>query len=563
MKRFVSTLLTAVLSLSLIAACTPGETADTTTTAPAGNTSAPDPDDTDETTTEAPGTETEDSTEPSGDRITLTALVATSPDSPADLNDITILAEAEEELNIHIDWIGVSAGTAFDERKGILLATDDLPDIFYSRITDSELAMYGAQGAFIPMEDLIAEHAPNLSAILDARPELRAFNTAPDGHMYGVPKVSEGPWSAVPHVYGINVNWLEALELDMPTDLQSFEDVLVAFRDNDPNGNGVNDEVPMSFASGDDFQIAAFEYIFGALGLPVSGSMLDVEDGQVYNVATSDKFFEGMKIVSRFYEEGLVDPEALIMDHSQWVAKLNSDTSVMGVTPSWDFNDYIVDPDIRAEWDYMPALEGNDGSDPIVVAPPTYGFFRGSGVITRSNEHPEETMRYIDYWFERLNSYESIEGKIGERLHQYEDGSFEVLTSVLMRELGIEGDPMPRSASSLGFDGIWYVDAEQYTTELLLPTTDLKVEHIENNLLPFADPEPWLPVFYTPEESESIAIRQTDITNLINRRAGEWVLNGVTDADWEAFQAELIEIGIEEVTEIMQVAYDRYTSESN
>ena len=117
-----------------------------------------------------------------------------------------------------------------------------------------------------------------------------------------------------------------------------------------------------------------------------------------------------------------------------------------------------------------------------------------------------------------------------------------------------------RQASCLGFHGLWYVDAQQYTTELRLPSTDKKVAHIKSEVLQYADPDPWLKVFYTPEESEIVAIPQTDLTSLINRKTGEFILNGISDDEWESFQSEIEAIGIEQLLTTMQVAYERYTA---
>ena len=489
--------------------------------------------------------------------VTLTALVGTDVDSPANLNEITILKEAEEVTNVHIEWIGVSSGTAFDERKGLMLATDDLPDIFYCCVTDAELAKYGAEGAFIPMEDLIAQYAPNLSGYLDARPELRAYVTAPDGHIYGVPKVSEGAWSAVNQIYGINTTWLERLGLDMPTTVSELEEVLIAFRDKDPNGNGIADEIPMSFAVDSNFSISKFEYLFSSLGLPVSSQLFDVQDGKVYCVATDERYREIIEILNRWYNEGLIDPEAFIMTTPQWQAKLNSEEAVIGLTVCWDIADYIVTPELLAEYDYMPPLKGENGEDPVMVCPPEYGFFRGCGVITKACEYPEVAMRYIDYWYDPINSFQSMEGKIGERLFEQEDGSLQV-SSASGDTTQVGTIEMARSASCLAFHGLWYVDAQQYATQLRLPSTDKKVAHIDAEILQYADPDPWLNVFYKPEESEVVAIPLTDMTNLINRKAGEWILNGVTDAEWDSFQEELQAIGLEELLATMQTAYERY-----
>ena len=486
------------------------------------------------------------------EKVTLTALVGTSVDSPADLNDITILKEAEEATNVHIDWIGVTEGNAFDDRKGLMLATDDLPDIFYCCVSSSELAKYGAEGSFIPMEDLIAEYAPNLSAYLEARPELRKYVTAPDGHIYGVPKVSEGKWCATNQIYGINIDWLNKLGLEMPHTVSELKEVLIAFRDQDPNGNNLKDEIPFSFAVGDNFGIEKFEYIFSALGLPVDSKLIGIQDGKLYCVATDERFYEGIKTIHEWYEEGLIDPEAFIMNDSQWTAKLNAEETVIGVTPCWDISDSIVTSELRAKYDYMPALFGEDGSEPAMVVYNNYGFFRGAGVITKACEHPEVAMRYIDYWFEEMNSMQSMEGHVGERLFEGEDGALYLAGGGNVGEMD-----MPRNASCLASHGIWYIDADMYATKLRLPTTDLKVAHLEKNIIPYAAPEIWEDVFYTPEESEIVAAKQTDLKNLTNRMAGEWILNGVTDDDWAKFQNDLKELGVEEMLQTMQVAYDR------
>lgn len=491
------------------------------------------------------------------EKVTLTALVGTGADSPADLNTITILQEAEEATNVHIDWIGVSAGTSFDDRKGLMLATDDLPDIFYCCVTDAELAKYGAEGAFIPMQDLIAEYAPNLKAYLDARPELLDYVTAPDGNIYGLPKVSEGPWSAVNQIYGINTAWLETLGLEMPTTISELEQVLIAFRDQDPNGNGIADEIPFSFAAGDSFSVSVFEYLFSTMGLPVDSKYFDVKDGKVYCVATDDRYREVMEIINRWYNEGLIDPESFIMTNAQWQAKLNAEESILGVVPCWDIADYIITPERLADYDYMPPLKGENGEDPVMVCPPEYGFFRGCGVITKACENPEVAMRYMDYWYAPFNSFQSMEGKVGERLFEQPDGSLQLSSGDTLQVGAMQ---WAREASCLAFHGLWYVDAHQYSTELRLPSTDKKVAHINSEILQYADPDPWLSVFYTPEESEVVAIPQTDLKNLINRKAGEWILNGISDDEWNSFQSEIEAIGIEQLLDTMQVAYERYTA---
>ena len=89
---------------------------------------------------------------------------------------------------------------------------------------------------------------PNLTALAEKRPELLATATMPDGHIYGLPGISEMGYidddgtyigiGAIPQFTSINKDWLEKVGMEMPTTLDELHDVLVAFKENDCNGNG-------------------------------------------------------------------------------------------------------------------------------------------------------------------------------------------------------------------------------------------------------------------------------------------------------------------------------------
>jgi putative aldouronate transport system substrate-binding protein len=44
--------------------------------------------------------------------------------------------------------------------------------------------------------------------------------------------------------------WLDALGLEEPETIDEFHEMLLAFKNDDPNGNGVADEIPLSAAMG-------------------------------------------------------------------------------------------------------------------------------------------------------------------------------------------------------------------------------------------------------------------------------------------------------------------------
>lgn len=150
---------------------------------------------------------------------------ALSPDN----SEKPLVKQLNEEMGVSIDWNCVSGDTLTEKKNLILNAGNDLPDaLMAAQLTDSELITGGSSGLLIPLEDYINEETmPNLMKIVEKRPELLASCTMPDGHIYGLPTISEMGFEyedgntyyigAIPQFTAINTDWLEAVNMDMPT----------------------------------------------------------------------------------------------------------------------------------------------------------------------------------------------------------------------------------------------------------------------------------------------------------------------------------------------------------
>ncbi|MEL6426043.1 MAG: sugar ABC transporter permease, partial [Pseudomonadota bacterium] len=142
--------------------------------------------------------------------------------------------------NIHLVDATVGSNTRTDENTGktealnLMLATGEIPDIVGSSRLKDFVNQYGPEGAFFPLNDLIEEHAPNLKAYFESRPEIRSAISAADGNMYYIPYLPDGKYG---RAYFIRYDWLETLGLEVPETVEEFENALRAFRDGDPNGN--------------------------------------------------------------------------------------------------------------------------------------------------------------------------------------------------------------------------------------------------------------------------------------------------------------------------------------
>ena len=153
--------------------------------------------------------------------LSLTMLATTALTAPAFAQGMELpIVDEPLELTIHMHWpraqgYGVGGDTSqiypvelaaremtgihlIDDTSGkntkdnneamnLLLAKGDLPDIVGGNRIQQPVNEYGPQGAFVPLNDLVAEHAPNIKAWFDARPGLWEAIAAYDGNVYYIP----------------------------------------------------------------------------------------------------------------------------------------------------------------------------------------------------------------------------------------------------------------------------------------------------------------------------------------------------------------------------------------
>jgi len=170
---------------------------------------------------------------------------------PVYQEDWPVEQAARALTNIHLKDVTVGANMTTDsentgrtEALNLMLASGNVPDIVGSSRIRDFVNQFGPEGAFIPLNDLIEEHAPNIAAYYATRPDIEAAVKAADGQMYYIPYLPDGKYG---RAYWIRTDWLNTLGLDMPETVEEYEDVLRAFKTQDPNGNGEADEAPLFF----------------------------------------------------------------------------------------------------------------------------------------------------------------------------------------------------------------------------------------------------------------------------------------------------------------------------
>ncbi|MFD0711557.1 ABC transporter substrate-binding protein [Paenibacillus sp. GCM10027626] len=275
----------------------------------------------------------------------------------------------EEKTNIKIVW-DLVPDNALNDRKQLMLASGDYPEvIWHGNLTKEEQMKYGKQGAFLPLNELIEKYAPNIKQAMNDIPYLKSSITSPDGNIYALPQVNECYHCDNALKMWINKAWLDKLGLKVPTTTEEFYEVMKAFKERDPNGNGKQDEIPLT--GSDEMwtgNVAAFlmnAFIVDDYTEKTAGTFLRVVNDKVEFVANTAEWQEGLAYLHKLYKEGLIDPAAFTQnaDAIQQVANREGDNIMGALSTALLSYAYPMNDTTPRHKDYVvvPPLKGPKG----------------------------------------------------------------------------------------------------------------------------------------------------------------------------------------------------------
>ncbi len=118
-----------------------------------------------------------------------------------------------------------------EEKLNLILSSDDLPDVIMnSPVTLSQLMIYGSQGMFLPLNDLIEDTGTDVKKFLDERPDVLDSITAPDGNIYSMPYINECYHCTLAQKLWIYQPWLEELRGTRARDARDDRGILSSFK---------------------------------------------------------------------------------------------------------------------------------------------------------------------------------------------------------------------------------------------------------------------------------------------------------------------------------------------
>lgn len=465
--------------------------------------------------------------------------------------------ETEKATNIHIEWMEIPA-SGWDEKINIMFSTDSLPDAV---LGDVDIARNYEQLA--PLDEYLENYAPAVTAFFDSRDDYPASLIAPDGKIHCLPIGDESTQNIIDSQFWINTDWLEKVGKEMPQTPEEFKDVLIAFRDEDPNGNGVKDEIPFTFAKAWSWG-TAMENLFGPFGVVENEYHVFTKDGKVTFSAGEQGYYDALAWMHDLYKEGLIDKDVFTMSDEQYSAR-GASGDIIGVMAGYSGDECSVDNGAPGEGRYkaVPVLKGKDGTQMVGINNVTK---TGGFAISRNCKNPEALVRWYDYINSSLEMAltwgRGAEGVWWEILDENGKEVPEFLTmtaEVLEANGGYKSIPEYRNAESFAgtTPSLWrneYDQALQYDDKW---PHDWKLQAVKDQI-PFG-------VIGLPagtaslENAERRAILIADIDTYLQKFIADSVINGIDDEKWEAHLKNLENLKAEEYTALCQEYVDSYS----
>ena len=394
MKKIASVVLALALSVSVFAACGSNGNSSARSTA----------------STESSTASTDSSAAATGDKIDVLNQSETMDVSVAVMTGFTasgsrVQKELEEKYNVKFNLVVLPGWTDGQSQISLLMASNDMPNIMWWWSMDTEYNKWVQAGLL----DDVSAYMDKYTVIRDyynkMDPKTLFYASEADGSIYRIPGDVAEP--SCENLW-IRQDWLDNLNLKAPTTIEELNEVLRAFTEDDPDGNGQNDTYGLG---GDGYDFRSFWPWIQSYDQTHYERFCVDDNGVVTYGPANEGTKNWVSDVADLYAKGYITPN-ITQDTNRDEQMANGGFGVTYSWCAWNNPDaapmmsfYASNPD--AKWvpiDMVKGSNGNPQDDPGTSA--AWAYF----AITNTASDPE---RLYATWDDMCDSDNYIARRFG------------------------------------------------------------------------------------------------------------------------------------------------------
>lgn len=448
-----------------------------------------------------------------------------------------------------------------------MLSGGNLPDAFMGiPFTQAQISLYGQQGLFVALDDLINHYAPRTVSAMKDYPDLKPIRVGTDGKLYQMPGINDcfHCQSSNGRAW-INTEYLEKAGMKMPETTDDLRQVLLEFKNKNPSGK----QGFIPFVAGvsnplDSFFMQPFLYTsYGtdATGSP-DGGWLVLNNGKVQFTPNQDEWREALKYLAQLGKDGTLTSAIFEMTDTELQTAGNKGLVGFGRVYWYGslYNPVTLAP--NAPWRAyhpVPPLKGPSGK---AIAQWDYYQFATTGLqITSACKDPATLVQWSDYQMDLESIMWMYDGQFQTNWFWGDKGAKGIDNgSALWRDIqwpapaGKSWDQNATMYRSLDFRGGEEVDPKHPTYEASLYAAGTLYK-------PFAQPQSMqLPPLIIPEASAaSVADTATSVSQAVKQGISDFALgkkNIDSNTDWNAYTSQFNAMNLSAYLDVYQKAYD-------
>lgn len=447
-----------------------------------------------------------------------------------------------ERLGVNIEWQSIPAGSDASQAYNLMIAGDDLPDVFYGWHMPGRAAQLIEDGKVIALNDQLATYAPAYYNFVTADDSIDKAVKDDNGNYYGFAFLRENLKLGTYAGMIVREDLLTELKLEAPQTIADWDNVLHAFK---------NAGVKYPLSTRDKLR-GILETFAPGYGFGLSGDYFIGDDGKVHYGYAEAGLKDLLTQVKAWYDDGLIDPDFMTNDSAALETKLLNGEVGACRTTGGTVAGYVTKlqaMNSSVSWVATVNAVENAGDKQTFIQ----GESNNLGIVamvTTSCKNVPLALRVMDYGYTEdgmiyynFGSEDNYDIVDGDPIFKDSFNNDTRGVTVMMQTYTAMAGNSVTLCMAAAFKG--FTEFRQACVNTWYEESALK------HIMPGS-------ITLSTEESDSIASEATAIGAYAGEMVAKFILGQESLDNFDAYLAQLNNLGLEHVLEVRQAGYDRY-----